>query len=77
MLLPTALFLSRQSQGHQSKHPPSWTNRAHVTAVLRMKQHLSVHSETLTVHPLSPRHYSMNTAMLKTGKIPALGELTF
>lgn len=77
MLLPTALFLSRRSQGHRSKHAPSWTSRAHVTAVLWMKQHLSVHSETLTVHPPSSRHYSMNTAVLKTGKIPALGERTF
>lgn len=77
MLLPTALFLSRGSQGHRSKPPPHWTDRAHATAVLRMKQRLSVHSERLTVPPLSSRHYAMNTIVLKTGKIPALGELTF
>lgn len=75
MLLPTALFLSRGSQGHRSKPPPHWTDRAHATAVLRMQQRLSVHSEGLTVPPLSSRHYAMNTTVLKTGKIPALGEL--
>ena len=75
MLLPTALFLSRGSQGHRSKPPPYWADRAHVTAVLRMKQPLSVHLETLTVPPLSSRHCSLNTAVLKTGKTPALGEL--